>query len=97
MTRVVEHALGQAGFTAVAPLAELGSNVAARATALAENAPVLLPFAEISDGSDGTLVVKRVQGMQFTREFALILAVSVVDLAAPARALAQHLLAWQRG
>ena len=81
----------------VTPLAEIGNNVAARATALAENAPVLLPFAELMDEADGGLVVKRVAGLRFEREFALILGVSLQDLAAPARALAQHLLGWQRG
>jgi len=96
-TRVVESALGRIGLSPVAPLAEIGSNVAARATALAENAPVLLPFAELSDDCNGGLVVKRVAGMRFDRDFALILGASLEDLASPARALAQHLLAWQRG
>ena len=95
-TRVVEAVLGLAGLSPVTPLAEIGNNVAARATALAENAPVLLPFAELMDEPDGGLVVKRVAGMRFEREFALILAGSLQDLAAPARALAQHLLGWQR-
>ena len=96
-TRIVESVLGSAGLAPVPPLAEIGSNVAARATAMAENAPVLLPFAELEDeGGTGGLIVKRVAGLSFAREFALILGVSLQDLAAPARTLAQHLLSWQR-
>ena len=96
-TRVVESVLGSAGLASVPPLAEIGNNVAARATALAANAPVLLPFAELEDeGSNGRLIVKRVAGLSFVREFVLVLGVSLQDLAAPARTLAQHLLAWQR-
>ncbi len=96
-SRVVESALSFAGLSSVPPLAELGNNVAARATALAENAPVLLPFAELADEPDGGLVVKRVNGMRFERQFALVLGGSLQDLSTPARALAQHLLNWKLG
>ena len=94
-SRVVAAVLERAGLSQVSPLAEIGNNVAARAAALAENAPVLLPIAELDDETDTGFVVRRVAGMRFERQFALILGGSLQDLMAPARALAQHLLSWQ--
>jgi len=91
-SRVVEATLSAAGLCQVAPLAEIGSTPAALATALAEGAPALLPLHAIAGQHDGGLLARRVAGMRFEREFALILAGSLQDLTPSARAFAQQLL-----
>jgi DNA-binding transcriptional LysR family regulator len=93
--RVVQAALEQLGLTQVPPLAEIGSTGAARAAAVAEGVPVLLPRLALCDGSDIGMLVRRVAGVRFERQLALVLAGWLHDLTPSARALAQHLLAWQ--
>jgi DNA-binding transcriptional LysR family regulator len=95
-TRVVEAALERAGLSGAAPLAEIGSNSAARRTALAEGAPVLLPLIELGENGESGLVARRVTGMPFQREFSLVLGGALHDLTPPARAFAQHLIAWRQ-
>jgi DNA-binding transcriptional LysR family regulator len=89
-SRIVEDALAEAGLSLAPPLAEIGSTAAARATALAECVPVLLSREALHEQNG--LLPRRVAGLRFERQFALILAGSIQDLAPPARALAQHLL-----
>jgi DNA-binding transcriptional LysR family regulator len=91
-SRVVEEVLGDAGLSLAPPLAEIGSTAAARATAVAEGVPVLLSHEALSDNNG--LLPRRVAGLRFERQFALILAGSMQDLTPPARALAQHMLQW---
>jgi DNA-binding transcriptional LysR family regulator len=93
-SRVVEATLSAAGLCQVAPLAELGSTAAALATSLATGAPALLPLHAIGEQRDRRLLVRRVAGMRFEREFALVLAGSMQDLTPSARAFAQQLLVW---
>ncbi len=93
-SRIIDAALGDAGLVPVDPQAQIGSNAAARAAALAECVPVLLPVAEVSDEPAGGLVARRVAGMRFERDFMLVLGAGMQELASPARALAQHLLAY---
>jgi DNA-binding transcriptional LysR family regulator len=90
--RVMQAALQQFGLTAVPALAQIASNAAARATALAECAPVLLPNVEVRAEPSRGLVAKRVAGMRFERKFSLILATSMHELTASAQTFAQHLL-----
>jgi DNA-binding transcriptional LysR family regulator len=91
-SRVVEATLSAAGLYQVTPLAELGSTAAALATARAEHAPALLPLHAVGEQPVDGLLVRRVAGMRFEREFALILAGSMQDLSPAARAFAQQLL-----
>jgi DNA-binding transcriptional LysR family regulator len=91
-SRVVEHALALAGLTQVPPLAQIGSTAAGRAAALAQGVPVLLSRDAMRDGSAGGLIARRVAGLRFERQFALILPGAVADLAPPARAFAEHVL-----
>lgn len=93
-SRVVDATLTRAGFATAAPLAQIGSNAAARATALAGAVPVLLPSAEVRDEPAFGLVARRVAGMRFERDFALVLGAGMQELTASARGLAQHLLAY---
>lgn len=93
-SRIVDAALGRAGLVAVEPLAQIGNNAAARAASLAECVPVMLPIIELRDQLSSELVAKRVGGMRFERDFTLVLGAGMQELAGPARALAQHLLAW---
>jgi seryl-tRNA(Sec) selenium transferase len=87
---VVQAALQERGLTLQPPLAEVGSTSAAKATALRENAPVLLAaLAAAAEGEE--LVVRRVSGVDFRRRFVILLAAPEV-VSAGALALVEHLL-----
>jgi DNA-binding transcriptional LysR family regulator len=88
--RVVEEALVARGVSLAAPLAEVGSTSAAKATALEECAPVLLSLLALGPADEG-LVVRRVRGLDFTRRFVMV-AGAEETLPAAARALAAALL-----
>jgi DNA-binding transcriptional LysR family regulator len=86
--RTVESALEQRGLALAPPLAEVGSTSAAKETALAEGAPVLL--SRFAVGDDSELVVRRVKGISFERRFVVILG-GHEALTPTARALIEHL------
>src|SRR3954454_16603621 len=69
--RMVEESLVARGLSLAPPLAEVGSTSAAKATALHENAPVLLSRMAISPAEPG-LVVRRVKDLDLTRRFVLV-------------------------
>jgi DNA-binding transcriptional LysR family regulator len=88
--QVVEGALATRGLELQPPLAEVGSTSAAKATALREDAPVLLSrLAAPADGEG--LVVRRVSGVDFRRRFVILLGAPEI-VSAGALALVQHLL-----
>jgi DNA-binding transcriptional LysR family regulator len=88
--QVVEGALAARGLELQPPLAEVGSTSAAKATALREDAPVLLSrLAAPADGEG--LVVRRVSGVDFRRRFVILLGAPEI-VSAGALALVQHLL-----
>jgi DNA-binding transcriptional LysR family regulator len=89
--RVVEEALTARGLSLAAPLAEVGSTSAAKATALSESAPVLLSRMAVGPPAEG-LVVRRVRGLRFPRRFVMV-AGAEETLPAGARALASALIA----
>jgi DNA-binding transcriptional LysR family regulator len=89
--RVVEEALAERGLSLAAPLAEVGSTSAAKATALSEAAPVLLSRMAVGP-ADAGLVVRRVRGIPFPRNFVMV-AGAEETLPAGARALAAALTA----
>src|SRR5690349_1723553 len=89
--RVVEEALAERGLSLTAPLAEVGSTSAAKATALSEAAPVLLSRMAVGP-ADAGLVVRRVRGIPFERRFVMV-AGAEETLPAGARALAAALIA----
>jgi DNA-binding transcriptional LysR family regulator len=89
--RVVEEALAERGLSLTAPLAEVGSTSAAKATALSEGAPVLLSRLAVGP-ADAGLVVRRVRGIPFPRRFVMV-AGAEETLPAGARALAAALTA----
>src|SRR5947199_4349598 len=67
--RVVEDALAERDLELAAPLAEVGSTSAAKATALSEGAPALLLQLAVSAGE--ALVIRRVSGVRFARRFVM--------------------------
>src|SRR5436309_1835023 len=69
--RVVEEALAERGLSLTAPLAEVGSTSAAKATALTEGAPVLLSRMAVGPADPG-LVVRRVRDIPFPRQFVMV-------------------------
>jgi DNA-binding transcriptional LysR family regulator len=89
--RVVEEALATRGLSLAAPLAEVGSTSAAKATALSEGAPVLLSKMAVGAADEG-LVVRRVRGLSFPRRFVTVVGAEET-LPAGARALAAALAA----
>ncbi len=88
--RIVATALGERGLELAPSLAEVGSTSAAKATAVAEGAPVLLSRLALRDDA-ATLLVRRVEGMPFMRRF-VVLAGAEETLTPAARALIDHLL-----
>jgi DNA-binding transcriptional LysR family regulator len=86
----VDEALAARGLTLAPPLAEVGSTSAAKATAVEECAPVLLSAIAVERDDEG-LAVKRVRGLNLSRQFVLILG-SQESLSPAARALVDHLL-----
>jgi DNA-binding transcriptional LysR family regulator len=93
--RVVEQALAARGVSLTAPLAEVGSTSAAKATALEESAPVLLSLLAVGPADEG-LVVRRIRGLDLTRRFVMV-AGAEETLPAGARALAAALTASVHG
>jgi DNA-binding transcriptional LysR family regulator len=92
-SRVVDAALESIGLSPVSPLAEIGSTTAAIAMAHAMRAPVLLSASTALDHAAAGLVARRVRGLRFERQFALLVAGSLSLLRPSARLLAEHLLA----
>lgn len=83
--RVVDDALAARGLSLAAPLAEVGSTSAAKATAMSEGAPVLLSSLALG-AADVGFTVRRVDGLRFERRFAMVVA-AAGTLRPPARAL----------
>jgi DNA-binding transcriptional LysR family regulator len=88
--QTVDEALAAQGLKLIAPLAEVGSTSAAKATALSEGAPVLLSAIAVARDDEG-FVVKPVRGLDLKREFVLLLGAEE-SMAPAARALVEHLL-----
>ena len=88
--QTVDEALAARGLKLGPPLAEVGSTSAAKATALSERAPVLLSGIAVGRDDEG-FAVKRVRGLDLTRQFVLLLG-SQESLSPAARALVDHLL-----
>jgi DNA-binding transcriptional LysR family regulator len=89
--RVVEEALAARALSLAPPLAEVGSTSAAKATAISEDAPVLISRMAVGP-ADEALVVRRVRGLKFARRFVMV-AGAEETLPAGARALASALVA----
>ena len=85
--RTIEAALTARGQSLAPPLAEVGSTSAAKATAVSENAPVLLSRLAVTDAD--TLVERPVEGIAFERRFVILLG---AELRPAARALVDHLV-----
>ena len=87
--RVVDDALAARGLALAAPLAEVGSTSAAKATAVSEGAPVLLSSLALGP-ADSAFVVRRVEGLSLMRRFVMLVAAEGT-LRPAARALAAAL------
>jgi DNA-binding transcriptional LysR family regulator len=91
-SRLVAGALEIAGFQHSPPFAAVGSPAALVATALATGQPVLLSLMASRQQPAGTFAVRRVEGMRFDREFALVWPSPVATLDLPVQAVANHIL-----
>ena len=88
--RTIEAALEARGLTLAAPLAEVGSTSAAKATAISEGAPVLLSRLAVRGNGEG-LVERPVEGIDFARRFVILMGAHET-LRPAARALIDHLV-----
>ena len=88
--QTVDEALAARGLKLTAPLAEVGSTSAAKATALSEGAPVLLSGIAVERDDEG-FAVKRVRGIDLARQFVLLFGAHE-SVSPAARALVDHLL-----
>jgi DNA-binding transcriptional LysR family regulator len=88
--RTIEAALRARELSLAPPLAEVGSTSAAKATAISENAPVLLSRLAVRGNVEG-LVERPVEGIDFARRF-VILTGPHENLRPAARALIDHLV-----
>ena len=88
--RTIEAALRARELSLAPPLAEVGSTSAAKATAISENAPVLLSRLAVRGNGEG-LVETPVEGIDFSRRF-VILTGPHENLRPAARALIEHLV-----
>jgi DNA-binding transcriptional LysR family regulator len=91
-SRVVANALEQAGLHGARPVAAIGSVAAVLALARVTSRPALLPRLALGARDAAGFVVRRVEGMRFDREFALVWTGSLIDLAVPVQAVAQHII-----
>jgi DNA-binding transcriptional LysR family regulator len=91
-SRVVATALERAGVQRVRPLAEIGSSRAVVEMALATRAPALVSMLAASGQQTRGLIIRRVEGIRFDREFALVWSGPVVDLPLLVQVVVQHLL-----
>jgi molybdate transport repressor ModE-like protein len=90
--RIVTAALQELGFSRVPPTAAIGSTVALVATARAAGLPALLSLASANAYVGHGFVFRRVAGVRFEREFALIWNGSIHDLHGPVRSVARHII-----
>jgi DNA-binding transcriptional LysR family regulator len=88
--QIVDEALAARGLALAPPLAEVGSTSAAKATAISEQAPVLLSGIAMGRDDEG-FDVKHVQDLDLSRQFVLLMA-SHESLSPATRALVDHLL-----
>lgn len=88
--RTIEASLRARGLELAPSLAEVGSTSAAKATAVSENAPVLLSRLAVRGNGDG-LVEAPVEGIDFARRFVILMGAHE-NLRPAARALIDHLV-----
>lgn len=91
-SRIVAAALEQRGLEPRPPVALISSPAAVMAVARATNRPALISTMSLDSSQARGLVVKRVEGMNFDREFALLWRGSVPALGGPVMTIAQYLL-----
>jgi DNA-binding transcriptional LysR family regulator len=91
-SRIVAAALEQRGLEPSPPAALISSPAAVMATALATHRPALISMMSIAESQTRGLVIKRVSGMNFDREFALLWRGSVPALGGPVLTIAQYML-----
>lgn len=91
-SRLVASALELAGLERVPPAAVIGSPRAIVEVAKASGQPALISAMAARLGAVAELEVRRVRGMRFDREFALVWRGTVDALEIPAQVVANHLL-----
>lgn len=91
-SRIVAAALEQRGLEPGPPAALISSPAAVMATALATNRPALISLMSMAQSQTRGLMIKRVEGMNFDREFALLWRGSVPALGGPVLTIAQYML-----
>jgi hypothetical protein len=88
----VNAKLEELGFSRVPPAAAIGSTTALIETARAAGLPALLSMASATAYAGDGFVLRRVAGVRFEREFALVWTGSMHGLQGPVRSVARHII-----
>lgn len=91
-SRLVGAALDHVGLTHAPPFAALGSPAAMIAAAIATGRPALVSMMGAHRHEEAGLEIRRVEGLRFDREFALLWRGSVAALGGPVQTVAEHFL-----
>ena len=91
-SRLIAAALDLAGLHRAAPFAAIGSPSAIVMMAAAAGQPALISYMAARQNAAAGLAVRRVQGMRFDREFALVWPAPVATLPLAVQVVAQHFL-----
>jgi DNA-binding transcriptional LysR family regulator len=90
--RIVNAKLEELGFSRVPPAAAIGSTLALIETARAAGLPALLSMASATTYAGRGFVLRRVAGVRFEREFALVWSGSMQGLQGAVRSVARHIV-----
>ncbi|MGH2844348.1 MAG: LysR substrate-binding domain-containing protein, partial [Solirubrobacteraceae bacterium] len=90
--RLVTTMIERAGYERVEPTTAIGSTAGVIAIAMATGAPALLSIMAAKAQPDPQFVVRRVEGLRFGLEFALVWSGAMLDLRPSVQTVAGHIL-----
>jgi DNA-binding transcriptional LysR family regulator len=91
-SRIVTATLERLGYERIPPIAAIGSTAGVIAMAQAEGIPALISIMAARASSEQDLEIRRVDGLRFGLEYALVWAGPMLDLRAEVQAVAGHIM-----
>jgi DNA-binding transcriptional LysR family regulator len=91
-SRIVSATLERLGLERIEPTAAIGSTEGVIATAYATRTPALISIMAARTSPDRQLQIRRVEGLRFGLEYALVWVGSMLDLRAEVQAVAGHIM-----
>lgn len=91
-SRLIVTALGEIGLQRVPPVAALGTTPTMVTVAITSNTPVQLSLLTAMEYANLGLVIRRVAGMRFEREFSLVWVGGLMDLTDNVEAVARYII-----